>query len=266
MHHFTLGFDPGQLDEVFQFISQQPGLSCIGVHAHIGSQIFELQPHNDLGSVIIDTLNKANQYGLNISEINIGGGLGICYTESDDPPSIEDWVKIVTESVLKACEQKQYPLPKLLCEPGRSMIGSSCVTAYTVGSQKQVPGIRTYIAVDGGMSDNPRPITYQSLYRVVLANQMSAPMTEQVTVAGKHCESGDILIKDAQLPKVESGDILVVMATGAYNYSMASNYNRLSKPAAVLVNNGDANVIIERESYQDLISKDRLPERLRVNG
>jgi diaminopimelate decarboxylase len=146
------------------------------------------------------------------------------------------------------------------------MIGSSCVTAYTVGSQKQVPGIRTYIAVDGGMSDNPRPITYQSLYRVVLANKMSAPMTETVTVAGKHCESGDILIKDAQLPKVESGDILVVMATGAYNYSMASNYNRLSKPAAVLVSNGDANVIIERESYQDLISKDRLPERLTINS
>jgi diaminopimelate decarboxylase len=225
-----------------------------------------LQPHNDLGSVIIDTLMKANQQGLNISEVNIGGGLGICYTESDDPPSIDDWVKIVTESVIKACEQKQYPLPKLLSEPGRSMIGSSCVTAYTVGSQKQVPGIRTYIAVDGGMSDNPRPITYQSLYRVVLANKMSAPMTETVTVAGKHCESGDILIKDAQLPKVESGDILVVMATGAYNYSMASNYNRLSKPAAVLVSNGDANVIIERESYQDLISKDRLPERLTINS
>jgi diaminopimelate decarboxylase len=260
------GFDPGQLDEVFKFISQQPGLSCVGIHAHIGSQIFELQPHNDLGSVIIDTLMKANQQGLNISEVNIGGGLGICYTESDDPPSIDDWVKIVTESVIKACEQKQYPLPKLLSEPGRSMIGSSCVTAYTVGSQKQVPGIRTYIAVDGGMSDNPRPITYQSLYRVVLANKMSAPMTETVTVAGKHCESGDILIKDAQLPKVESGDILVVMATGAYNYSMASNYNRLSKPAAVLVSNGDANVIIERESYQDLISKDRLPERLTINS
>jgi len=260
------GFDPGQLDEVFKFISQQPGLSCVGIHAHIGSQIFELQPHNDLGSVIIDTLIKANQSGLNISEVNIGGGLGICYTESDDPPSIEDWVKIVTESIIKACEQKQYPLPKLLSEPGRSMIGSSCVTAYTVGSQKQVPGIRTYIAVDGGMSDNPRPITYQSLYRVVLANKMSAPMTETVTVAGKHCESGDILIKDAQLPKVESGDILVVMATGAYNYSMASNYNRLSKPAAVLVSNGDANVIIERESYQDLISKDRLPERLTINS
>jgi diaminopimelate decarboxylase len=245
------GFDPGQLDEVFKFISQQPGLSCVGIHAHIGSQIFELQPHNDLGSVIIDTLMKANQQGLNISEVNIGGGLGICYTESDDPPSIDDWVKIVTESVIKACEQKQYPLPKLLSEPGRSMIGSSCVTAYTVGSQKQVPGIRTYIAVDGGMSDNPRPITYQSLYRVVLANKMSAPMTETVTVAGKHCESGDIL---------------VVMATGAYNYSMASNYNRLSKPAAVLVSNGDANVIIERESYQDLISKDRLPERLTINS
>lgn len=260
------GFDPGQLDEVFQFLSQKPGLSCIGLHAHIGSQIFELQPHEDLAGVIIDAMGKANQYGLPVAEVNIGGGLGIRYTESDDPPSIDAWVKVIAEAVVKACEQKQMPLPKLLSEPGRSIIGSACVTAYTVGSQKQVPGIRTYIAVDGGMSDNPRPITYQSVYRVVVANQMSAPATETVTVAGKHCESGDILIKDAQLPQVESGDVLVVMATGAYNYSMASNYNRLPKPAAVLVQDGDANVIIERETYQDLIGKDRLPERLVGNG
>ncbi len=259
------GFDPGQLDEVFKFLSQKPSLSCIGLHAHIGSQIFELQPHEDLAGVIIDAMGKANQYGLPVTEVNIGGGLGIRYTESDDPPSIDAWVKVIADALVKACEQKQMPLPKLLSEPGRSIIGSACVTAYTVGSQKQVPGIRNYIAVDGGMSDNPRPITYQSVYRIVKANQLSAPMTETVTVAGKHCESGDILIKDAQLPPVESGDVLVVMATGAYNYSMASNYNRLPKPAAVLVQDGDANVIIERETYQDLIDQDRLPERLLAN-
>jgi diaminopimelate decarboxylase len=163
---------------------------------------------------------------------------------------------------MSACEQQQLPLPKLLSEPGRSLIGSACVTAYRVGSRKEIPDIRTYLAVDGGMSDNPRPITYQSLYRAVVANRMSAPATETVTLAGKHCESGDILIKEATLPKTEVGDILVVMGTGAYNYSMASNYNRLPRPAAVLVNQGEANLILKRETYQDIIRQDCLPERL----
>ena len=147
-------------------------------------------------------------------------------------------------------------------------ISTACIpnchvsTAYTIGSSKVIPEIRTYIAVDGGMSDNPRPITYQSVYRAVVANKMSAPITQTVTVAGKHCESGDIVIKNATLPTTNPGDILVVMATGAYNYSMASNYNRLPRPAAVLVNQGEANLILQRETYQDLIRQDRLPERL----
>jgi diaminopimelate decarboxylase len=153
-------------------------------------------------------------------------------------------------------------LPKLLCEPGRSAIGTAGVTAYTVGSRKTIPGVRSYIAIDGGMSDNPRPITYQSRYRAVVANRMSAPFTETVTVAGKHCESGDVAIADAQLPALEPGDIFVVMGTGAYNYSMASNYNRLPRPAAVVVRDGEANIILQRETYQDLIRQDRLPERL----
>ncbi|KJH71647.1 diaminopimelate decarboxylase [Aliterella atlantica] len=256
------GFDPNQLDDVFAYIQKQPSLNCVGLHAHIGSQIFELQPHQDLGAVIVGWLKKASTYGLQISELNVGGGLGIRYTESDDPPSIDEWVKTVCYSVKDACSAENIPLPKLLCEPGRSLIGSACVTAYTIGSTKEIPEIRTYIAVDGGMSDNPRPITYQSLYRAVVANRMSAPQSQKVTVAGKHCESGDILIKDATLPQTNVGDILVVMATGAYNYSMASNYNRLPRPAAVLVNGGEANLIVQRETYQDLIRQDRLPARL----
>lgn len=256
------GFDPNQLDDVFAYIQNQPSLNCIGLHAHIGSQIFELQPHQDLGAVIVQYLKKASSYGLQINELNIGGGLGIRYTESDDPPSIDEWVKTVCYSVKDACAAENIALPKLLCEPGRSLIGNACVTAYTIGSTKEIPEIRTYVAVDGGMSDNPRPITYQSVYRAVVANRMSAPQTEKVTVAGKHCESGDILIKDATLPKTSAGDILVVMATGAYNYSMASNYNRLPRPAAVLVNGGEANLIVQRETYQDLIRQDRLPARL----
>src|SRR5579883_342035 len=256
------GFDPNDLDELFSFVSQQQAkINCVGLHAHIGSQIFERQPHQDLATVMVQWLNKASEYGLSISELNVGGGLGIKYTESDDPPSIEEWVKPICEVIQDACEAASLPLPKLLCEPGRSLIGTACVTAYTIGSTKVIPEIRTYVAVDGGMSDNPRPITYQSVYRAVIANKMATPLTETVTIAGKHCESGDILIKNAQLTKTQPGDILVVMATGAYNYSMASNYNRLPRPAAVVVANGEANLILQRETYQDLIRQDCLPQR-----
>ncbi|MHC5728110.1 MAG: diaminopimelate decarboxylase, partial [Nostoc sp.] len=257
------GFDPNDLDQVFTFVSQQPALNCVGVHAHIGSQIFERQPHQDLAAVMVQWLRDAAKYGLNITELNVGGGLGIKYTESDDPPSIEEWVKAICEVIQKACVAENLPLPKLLSEPGRSLIATACVTAYTIGSSKVIPEIRTYVAIDGGMSDNPRPITYQSVYRAIVANKMSSPLTETVTIAGKHCESGDILIKNALLPKTEPGDILVVMGTGAYNYSMASNYNRLPRPAAVVVANGEANLILQRETYQDLIRQDRLPERLK---
>ena len=256
------GFDPNALDEVFAFVSQHSSLNCVGLHAHIGSQIFESQPHKDLAGVLVDCMSKAARYNLPIQELNVGGGLGIRYTESDDPPSIDTWVKGVCEALLSACEEQQLPLPKLLSEPGRSLIGSACITAYTLGSRKVIPGMRTYLAVDGGMSDNPRPITYQSVYRAVVANRMSAPLTETVTIAGKHCESGDILIKEATLPETEPGDIFVVMSTGAYNYSMASNYNRLPRPAAVLVNEGEAYLILQRETNEDLIRQDRLPQRL----
>jgi diaminopimelate decarboxylase len=256
------GFDPNQLEEVFAYLAQQDRISCIGLHAHIGSQIFERQPHQDLAVVLVDWLQKAQGYGLPVTTLNVGGGLGICYTESDDPPSIAEWVKAVSKAVEKACNKAGIALPRLIAEPGRSLIGSACVTAYTVGSRKEIPNFHTYVAVDGGMSDNPRPITYQSVYRAVIANRMSQALTEEVTVAGKHCESGDVVIKEATLPKTEPGDILVVLDTGAYNYSMASNYNRIGRPAAVVVYKGEANLIIERESYHNLIERDRLPERL----
>jgi diaminopimelate decarboxylase len=256
------GFDPNALDDVFAFVAQHATLNCIGIHAHIGSQIFEQQPHKDLAGVLVECMSKAMRYDLPVQELNIGGGLGIRYTEVDDPPSIDAWVKGVCEGVMSACQEQQIPLPKLLSDPGRSLIGPACVTAYTLGSRKDIPGVRTYLSVDGGMSDNPRPITYQSVYRTVIANRMSAPLTETVTLAGKHCESGDIVIKEATLPQTEPGDIVIVMDTGAYNYSMASNYNRLPRPAAVLVNEGEAHLILQRETYTDLIRQDRLPKRL----
>lgn len=256
------GFDPNQLDAVFAFAAQHPEMDWVGLHAHIGSQIFELQPHQDLAAVLVDWLVQARALGLPMAELNVGGGLGIRYVESDNPPTIAAWAQVIAQGVLKACQERQTPLPKLLCEPGRSLVGPACVTAYTVGSRKEVPEIRTYVAVDGGMSDNPRPITYQSQYRAVIANRMTAPVSETVTIAGKHCESGDILLKDIQLPELKAADILVVNATGAYNYSMASNYNRLPRSAAVLVANGEANIILQRETYQDLIRHDRIPGRL----
>ncbi|WP_008312193.1 diaminopimelate decarboxylase [Leptolyngbya sp. PCC 6406] len=256
------GFDPDQIEAVFAYVSQQPALRCIGLHAHIGSQIFELQPHEDLAGVLVQWFQKATQYGLPVTELDVGGGLGICYTEADDPPTIDAWVQTVGTAIAAACEAQDVPLPRLLCEPGRSLVGSACVTAYTVGSQKTVPGIRTYVAVDGGMSDNPRPITYQSVYRSLVANRMGAPLTETVTLAGKHCESGDVVIAAAQLPPLMAGDIVVVPGTGAYNYSMASNYNRVPRPAAVLVGQGEAHLIIQRETLQDLLRQDCIPAHL----
>jgi diaminopimelate decarboxylase len=256
------GFDPDQLEEVFAFVAQQPGFDCVGLHAHIGSQIFELNPHQDLTDVMVGWLAKAAAAGLPVRQLDIGGGLGICYTEADDPPSIDDWIRVICDGVVQACTARDLPLPKLIAEPGRSLIGSACVTAYTMGSQKSIPNLRTYVTVDGGMSDNPRPITYQSVYRAVVANKMSAPLSETVAIAGKHCESGDIVVQQAQLPPTSPGDTLVILSTGAYNYSMASNYNRVPRPSAVLVNNGEASIILQRETYLDLIRQDRLPNRL----
>jgi diaminopimelate decarboxylase len=257
------GFDPEQLPTLFQQVAATPHLHCIGLHAHIGSQIFELEPHQDLAGVLVKAFLEARAAGLTVEEINVGGGLGIRYTEQDDPPSIGDWVQHVSQAVLTACrDQGIEDLPKLLCEPGRSLIGTACVTAYQVGSRKDIPGLRSYITVDGGMSDNPRPITYQSLYRAVVANHMNEPASEIVTIAGKHCESGDVLVKDVPLATTQPGDILVLLATGAYNYSMSSNYNRLVRPAAVLVNEGDASLILLRETYADLLRNDCLPQHL----
>jgi len=259
------GFDPNDMEQVFAFISNSPQLNCVGLHAHIGSQIFELQPHCDTAQVMAQWFSLARaKYQLELSELDIGGGLGIRYVETDDPPSIQQWVEAVCQSVTHAFDSQGLPLPKLLCEPGRSIIANACVTAYTVGSTKTVPEIRTYVAVDGGMSDNPRPITYQSQYRAVIADRLHAPLAQAVTIAGKHCESGDILIKDIALPECLVGDTLVVLATGAYNYSMASNYNRMPRPSAVLVGNGRSELILRRETCADLIRQDCLPDRLRL--
>jgi len=260
------GFDPDQLETVLQHLSGCPWAWVDGLHAHIGSQIFELDPHRDLAGVMADALALARSLGHPCRDLNVGGGLGIRYVASDDPPTIQEWVEAVAGSVAKACEARGLELPRLLCEPGRSLIGTAGLTLYTVGSQKVIPGLRTYLSVDGGMSDNPRPITYNSAYTALLADHpLPGPEAEQVsvTLAGKHCESGDVLLPHLTLPQPRQGDVIVVLSTGAYNASMGSNYNRIPKPATILVHEGRAELVQQREEPEDLLRYDLLPERLR---
>ncbi len=263
------GIGLGEMSSILQLISSLPQIQLAGLHAHIGSQIFDLQGHRDLGGVLAQLWTQAQQLGLTLTELNVGGGLGIRYVESDDPPSIAAWVEAVCQGVKQGFEAAGLALPRLLCEPGRSLLGPAAVTAYRVGSAKQIPPSpdlpqgRTYLSVDGGMSDNPRPITYQAIYTPLSAQCPQAEPIQTVTLAGKHCESGDLLIREARLPEVALGDILVVLATGAYTYSMASNYNRYPRAAAVLVNEGQAEVILRRETYTDLIRQDVVPSHLK---
>ena len=256
------GFGIECLDDLFQEISKTNNINLTGLHAHIGSQIFELEPHEDLAKIMVESIIKAKTYEHEISELNVGGGLGIKYTNDDDPPSIDEWVKSVSEAVTKQCEANNLELPTLMCEPGRSIVSTSGVTIYKIGSFKEIPELKTYLSVDGGMSDNPRPITYQSNYSVCLVqNPLNANKKKKYTVAGKHCESGDVLFKDLVLGECKAGDLLCVFGTGAYNNSMSSNYNRIPKPAALVVSEGNAELIQRRETSEDLLKMDVLPDR-----
>jgi diaminopimelate decarboxylase len=256
------GFDPDQLEPVLRHLAGCRWAWLDGLHAHIGSQIFELDPHRDLAGVMADALALARSLGHPCSDLNVGGGLGIRYVASDDPPTIEAWVRTVAEAVATACRERGLSLPRLLCEPGRSLVATAGITLYTVGSRKEIPGIRTYVSIDGGMSDNPRPITYQSRYTAVLAAQPLAAADGSFTVAGKHCESGDVLLPDIALPQPATGAVLAVFATGAYNASMGSNYNRIPRPATVLVHGGEAEVVQRREQPEELLRYDLLPPHL----
>ncbi len=256
------GFGIESLSKLFEAIRKTKHIKLIGLHAHIGSQIFELDPHNDLGEIMVNVISQAEKFGHNIIELNVGGGLGIKYTEEDDPPSIEEWIKTVSSSIVKACNKKNLNLPILMCEPGRSIVSTAGVTIYKIGSFKEIPGIRTYLSVDGGMSDNPRPITYQSNYSACLVNNpLNNNSKNKYTVAGKHCESGDVLFKELELGDCKTGDLICVFGTGAYNNSMSSNYNRIPKPSTILVCNGEAEIIQRRESPHDLLRYDVLPDR-----
>ena len=256
------GFGIEYLNNLFEIISNTKHLKLIGLHAHIGSQIFELDPHKDLGGIMINVMLGAKKFGHFIKELNVGGGLGIKYTEEDDPPSIDEWVKTISFSIVEACKKNNLKLPILMCEPGRSIVSTAGITVYRIGSFKKIPGVRTYLSVDGGMSDNPRPITYQSNYSACLVNNpFNFNSRNKYTVAGKHCESGDVLFKEIELADCKTGDLICVFGTGAYNNSMSSNYNRIPKPAAILVFDGEAEIIQKREMPNDLLKNDVLPDR-----
>ncbi len=260
------GFDLDQVKSIFKELQGVSWARLTGIHAHIGSQIFELKPHQDLAEVMADVLLMGRNFGHPIEDFNVGGGLGVRYIESDDPPSIQKWVQVVSEAVIVSISKRKLNLPRLICEPGRSLVATSGITLYELGSRKSIPGIRKYLSVDGGMSDNPRPITYQSSYSACLADYPLEVPDEIVTIAGKHCESGDVLLKDVSLPKSKSGDVLVVFCTGAYNSSMSSNYNRIPKPAAIILLSGQADLLQRREQPEDLLRYDVIPERLRELG
>ncbi|HJR45753.1 MAG TPA: diaminopimelate decarboxylase [Actinomycetota bacterium] len=233
--------------------------SLVGIHAHIGSQIFELAAYDLAIKRLATFLAEAKaDFGFEATELNLGGGLGIAHTHDEMTPDPSESVARMLAAVEREFRAVGLPVPGILVEPGRSLVGSSAVTLYRVGTVKKIPGVRTYVAVDGGMSDNIRPALYGARYEAFLADRMNAPQGPRVTVCGKHCESGDILIRDVHLPEdVSEGDLLCIPATGAYTYSMANTYNRVPRPPIVLVSEGRPTVIVERETATDLLRLDR---------
>lgn len=229
-------------------------LDLVGVHAHIGSQIFSLEPYRKTISVLADFLAECrDRHDFNCRVLDVGGGLGAAYTKDDKPPGIDDLAEVIITGVGEEMARTGLPKPRVAVEPGRSIVANAGITAYAVEAVKTIPGVKTYVAVDGGMSDNLRPILYGAEYEALIANRPEAEPTNAVAVAGKHCESGDILVREARLPDPQAGDVLVTAATGAYGYSMANNYNGQTRPAVLFVKKGRARVVIKRESYQDLL-------------
>lgn len=253
------GFDlkSGQARQALDQVLADPRMTMLGIHAHIGSQIFEVKGFEMAATTLVDTLGDWHEeIGYTAKVVNVGGGFGIRYTQADDPIAPEMFVDAIVKAIKRRTHELGLPMPAVWIEPGRSFAGPAGYNLYTVGSRKDVPGIRSYVTVDGGMGDNIRPALYQAKYEAVLAKNPKAPIKETVRVAGKYCESGDILIQKQDLPATQPGDVLAMLATGAYGYAMASNYNRNPRPAVVFVENGHSQVAIKRESFEDLVHLD----------
>jgi diaminopimelate decarboxylase len=260
---FGFDLDNGSAYRAIEQAKQLSRIELLGLHSHIGSQIFEVEGFRMAADKVSKFAARVrDELGVVFSVINLGGGFGIRYVEGDSPLPLGQYVKAITDAVKENFAVRNYPLPEIWIEPGRSIVGDAGTTLYTVGTSKEIPGVRKYVAVDGGMTDNPRPALYESKYEAMLANRANEANEEVVSIAGKCCESGDMLIWDLELPKVKSGDILAVACTGAYNYAMASNYNRIRRPAVVFVKDGQADLVVQRESFENIAGNDLIPTRM----
>ena len=261
---FGFSISDGTALEAIRKVNALKHVEFVGIHCHIGSQIFELKPFELAVEKMTDFIVKINEeLNLTVKELNMGGGYGVTYTDEDKPLKPGEYVKAIVKKLCACVESKKILKPKLILEPGRSIVGEAGITLYTVGAIKDIKDIKKYISVDGGMFENPRYALYEAKYEAVLANRMNDEKTEVVTVAGKCCESGDILVESAKLPPAESGDLLAVLTTGAYNYSMAGNYNRNPVPPVVMVNKGMSDYIVRPQTYEDVMSRDALPAWLK---
>ncbi len=254
---FGVALENGEALAIIKKALAMQHLRLKGVHCHIGSQIFELEPFELAAERMVELMAQVrDETGYVIEELDLGGGFGIRYTDQDAALRYDSYMEKVSVVVKETCERLHFPQPFMMLEPGRSIVGPYGVTLYTVGAIKEIPGVRIYAAVDGGMTDNPRYALYQSEYEALAANKAADPKTMTVTLAGKCCESGDLLGEGMPVQQLESGDIVAVLSTGAYNYSMASNYNRLCRPAVVMVREGASRLIVRRETMEDLIRCD----------
>lgn len=254
---FGVALETGEAMEMVGEVLKTPNVHLRGFHCHIGSQIFDCEPFVCAAEVMLGFMRDVrDRYGVTPEDLNLGGGVGIRYLKSHDPLTIEDNVRATACAVKEAAAKYGLPLPRLLMEPGRSVVGNAGLTVYTVGSVKYIPGVRNYLSVDGGMTDNPRFALYEAAYEAVLPERPEAARDTVYTVAGRCCESGDLLIRDASLPRTEPGELLCVLSTGAYNYSMASNYNRVPKPPVVFLREGKHRQVVRRETYEDIVSAD----------
>ncbi|WP_117148833.1 diaminopimelate decarboxylase [Paraliobacillus zengyii] len=253
------GFDlaNGQAEEAFRKLQEIDSMHVKGLHCHIGSQIFETDGFVMAVRRLFDSLASWKQnYGYTPEVLNLGGGFGIRYTDEDEPLQLDGYVNALVDEIKQQVVKHDMDFPEIWIEPGRAIVGNTAITLYTVGSKKQIPGVRDYIAVDGGMTDNIRPALYQAKYDAILANKANVPASTTASVAGKCCESGDMLLWDVPLANAEPGDLLAVFSTGAYGYSMSSNYNRFPKAAVVFIENKQDKLVIQRETYQEVSKND----------
>lgn len=254
---FGFNLQNGQAEMAMERLHQHEWLQLKGLHSHIGSQIFNTKSFVLAVEMLFEQVgNWSKQYGFQPAIMNFGGGFGIRYTKDDEPLPNDVYVKAIAEAVEKEVQDHQLDMPEIWIEPGRSIVGDAGVTLYTIGSMKDIPNVRDYVAVDGGMADNIRPALYEAKYDAVIANKASERAIREVSIAGKCCESGDMLIWDLPVPKIQHGDIIAMFSTGAYGYAMASNYNRLPRPAVVFVENSKSQLVVKREALDDLIRHD----------